>query len=77
MMGAMCVNVICYSGGLCLDPSIRVLILQSVYGWRKVMEGILFMCFWLGSAALHTFYDLKIKPWLRAQEDEQTDYPGF
>ena len=41
------------------------------------MEGILFMFFWLGSAALHTLYDLKIKPWLRAQEDEQTDYPGF
>lgn len=41
------------------------------------MEGILFMVFWIGSAALHTFYDLKVKPRLRALEDEQTDYPGF
>jgi hypothetical protein len=43
----------------------------------KVMEGILFMVFWIGSAAIHTLYDLKVKPRLQALEDEQTDYPRF
>jgi hypothetical protein len=43
----------------------------------KVMEGILFMVFWIGSAAIHTLYDLKIKPRLQALEEEQTDYPRF
>ncbi len=41
------------------------------------MEGILFLVLWIGCAAFHTFYDLKIKPALRAAADEQTDYPGF
>ena len=41
------------------------------------MEGVLFMVFWIGGAALHTLYELKIKPVLEAAEDESTDYPGF
>lgn len=41
------------------------------------MEGVLFLVFWLGCAALHTYYDLKIKPGLRAEVDERSDYPGF
>ena len=41
------------------------------------MEGIFFMVFWIGGAALHTLYELKIKPVLAAAEDDGTDYPGF
>jgi hypothetical protein len=41
------------------------------------MEGILFMAFWIGSAALHTLYDLKVKPRLQALEEEQSDYPRY
>lgn len=26
------------------------------------MEGILFLIFWIGGAALHTLYELKIRP---------------
>jgi len=29
------------------------------------MDGILFLGFWIGCAALHTLYDLKIKPKVR------------
>ncbi len=41
------------------------------------MEGVIFLLLWLGCAALHTFYDLKIKPALRAAAEEERDYPGF
>lgn len=41
------------------------------------MEGILFLVFWFGCAALHTYYDLKIKPVIRAGADEGSDYPRF
>jgi hypothetical protein len=41
------------------------------------MDGIIFLLLWIGCASLHTYYDLKIKPALRAAADEQTDYPGF
>lgn len=41
------------------------------------MEGVLFLGLWVGCALLHTYYDLKIKPAIRAGADEQTDYPGF
>lgn len=33
------------------------------------MEGILFLVFWLGCSALHTLYDLKIRPLIRSNED--------
>lgn len=39
------------------------------------MEGILFMVFWLGCAALHTLYDLKIKPLLGDIGKDGTDIP--
>jgi hypothetical protein len=29
------------------------------------MDGILFVVFWLGGAALHTLYDLKLKQMLK------------
>ena len=32
------------------------------------MEGVLFLCFWLGGAALHTLYDLKIKQLIKSKE---------
>ena len=43
------------------------------------MEGILFLAFWIGGAALHTLYDLKIKPRLKTAEsstDNTTYYEG-
>ena len=33
------------------------------------MDGILFMVFWIGGAALHTLYDLKVKPRLKKHEE--------
>jgi len=41
------------------------------------MEGILFLILWVGCAALHTLFDLKIKPMISSAIDEQTDFPGF
>ncbi len=43
------------------------------------MDGILFLAFWIGGAALHTLYDLKIKPRLKAADssaDNTTYYEG-
>jgi hypothetical protein len=34
------------------------------------MEGIFFLVFWLGGAALHTLFDLKVRPVLRAVREE-------
>ena len=34
------------------------------------MEGILFIVFWLGGAALHTLFDLKVKPVVQALKEE-------
>jgi hypothetical protein len=39
------------------------------------MEGIVFVVFWLGCAALHTLYDLKIKPLLEGIGEDGTDIP--
>ncbi len=37
------------------------------------MEGVLFLIFWLGCAGLHTLFDLKVMPALKAcREDEET-----
>ena len=41
------------------------------------MDGVIFMVLWIGCAGLHTFYDLKIKPALRSDSEEQSEYPGF
>jgi hypothetical protein len=44
---------------------------SNVPYWEdKHMEGILFLVFWLGGAALHTLFDLKIKPVVQALGDE-------
>ncbi len=37
---------------------------------EKQMEGLFFLVFWLGGAALHTLFDIKIKPVLRAVREE-------
>ncbi len=34
------------------------------------MEVTIFLVFWLGGAALHTLFDIKIKPVLRAVKEE-------
>lgn len=33
------------------------------------MDGILFLVFWIGGAALHTLYDLKVKPRFKNREE--------
>ncbi len=33
------------------------------------MEGLLFLVFWIGGAALHTVFDLKIKPLIQTNEE--------
>ncbi len=33
------------------------------------MDGILFLVFWIGGAALHTLYDLKLKPRLKNRQE--------
>ena len=39
------------------------------------MDGLLFLGFWIGGALLHTLYDLKIKPALKADNKvEQAKY---
>ena len=43
------------------------------------MDGILFLTFWIGGAALHTLYDLKIKPRLKTSNsnaDNTTYFEG-
>ena len=37
---------------------------------EKQMDGILFLVFWLGCASLHTVFDLKVRPVLRAVREE-------
>ena len=32
------------------------------------MDGILFLALWIGGAALHTLFDLKIKPKLKTSD---------
>ncbi len=33
------------------------------------MDGIFFLVFWIGGAALHTLFDLKIKPRLKTSDN--------
>lgn len=35
------------------------------------MEGILFIVFWLGCAALHTLFDLKVRPVVQSLKEEE------
>ncbi|SDO87675.1 hypothetical protein [Desulforhopalus singaporensis] len=39
------------------------------------MEAVIFLVFWIGSALLHTFYDLKIKPRFRADRQGSGSAP--
>lgn len=34
------------------------------------MEGLFFLVFWLGCAALHTLFDLKVRPLIQAHKEE-------
>jgi hypothetical protein len=34
------------------------------------MEGLYFLVFWLGGALLHTLFDIKVRPVLRAVREE-------
>ncbi len=36
-----------------------------------IMDGLLFLCFWLGGAILHTLYDLKIKHILKSEKQAE------
>lgn len=40
------------------------------YAGGQVMEGILFIVFWLGGATLHTLFDLKVRPVVEALKEE-------
>lgn len=40
------------------------------------MDGIIFLVFWIGGAALHTLFELKIKPKFRASEN-RADYRTY
>ncbi len=35
------------------------------------MEGIYFLIFWIGSALLHTLYELKVKPHIDSFNDKK------
>jgi hypothetical protein len=37
------------------------------------MEGILFLTFWLGCATVHTVFELKIKPLMDTERENNTD----
>jgi hypothetical protein len=43
---------------------------QNFGNKEKLMEGLLFLVFWLGGAALHTLFDVKVKPVLRDVREE-------
>ncbi|MEJ2058660.1 MAG: hypothetical protein P8X39_12575 [Desulfofustis sp.] len=34
------------------------------------MDGIMFFVFWIGGAALHTLYDLKLKPRFKNRQEK-------
>jgi len=39
------------------------------------MDGIYFLIIWIGSALLHTLYELKIKPYLDTQSGDAENWP--
>lgn len=39
------------------------------------MDGIYFVIFWVGSALLHTLYDLKVKPYLSEGQKNRDEWP--
>ncbi len=34
------------------------------------MKGVIFLVLWFTFAALHTFFDLKVRPYIREKKDE-------
>lgn len=40
-----------------------------------MMEGIYFLIFWIGSALLHTLYDIKVKPYLDNYRENADNWP--
>ena len=41
------------------------------------MEGIYFLIIWIGSAILHTLYELKVKPYLDTYRENSGKWPFF
>lgn len=41
------------------------------------MEGILFLLIWIGSALLHTLYELKVKPYFNTFKRNTGGWPFF
>lgn len=41
------------------------------------MEGIYFLIIWIGSALLHTLYELKLKPYLDNSRRDTGNWPFF
>lgn len=39
------------------------------------METIYFLIIWIGSALMHTFFDLKIKPYLMNGQNKSDEWP--
>ncbi len=39
------------------------------------MNGLIFLVLWIGCAALHTAFDLKVKPVLQANREDEENFP--
>jgi hypothetical protein len=39
------------------------------------MDGVYFLIIWVGSALLHTLYDLKIKPYFMGNQKDTDEWP--
>ncbi len=46
-------------------------------GAGGVMEGIYFLLIWIGSALLHTLYELKVKPYLDTFSRNSGNWPFY
>ena len=41
------------------------------------MEGVFFLVFWIGCAALHTLFDLKVKPVILENREDEENFRRF
>lgn len=41
------------------------------------MEGVFFLVFWIGCAALHTLFDLKVKPVILGCREDEENFRQF
>jgi hypothetical protein len=41
------------------------------------MEGIYFLIIWIGSAVLHTLYELKVRPYFHNMRRKSNNWPMF